>query len=145
MLGQFTACNRVHSVYERAARWILMTQDRVGEDTFPMTHELLATMLGSRRSGVTIAAATLQKAGGLWLEFVGSLRRAYAMVLSCQDDFSGGLLPRNDRAEIKRRAWRSAPNGLRWPAWLAVAVAQGVSRSVLHPARTGTSASTPTR
>jgi CRP-like cAMP-binding protein len=63
MLGQFTACNRLHSVYERAARWILMTQDRVGEDTFPLTHDFLATMLGSRRSGVTIAAATLQKAG----------------------------------------------------------------------------------
>ncbi len=63
MLGQFTACNRLHSVYERAARWILMTQDRVDGDEFPLTHEFLATMLGSRRSGVTIAAATLQKAG----------------------------------------------------------------------------------
>jgi CRP-like cAMP-binding protein len=63
MLGQFTACNRLHSVYERAARWILMTQDRVGHDTFPLTHEFLAIMLGSRRSGVTIAAAMLQKAG----------------------------------------------------------------------------------
>jgi len=63
MLGQFTACNRLHSVYERAARWILMTQDRVGDDTFPLTHEFLATMLGSRRSGVTVAAAMLQKAG----------------------------------------------------------------------------------
>jgi CRP-like cAMP-binding protein len=63
MIGQFTACNRLHSVYERAARWILMTQDRVGEDTFPLTHEFLATMLGSRRSGVTIAAAILQRAG----------------------------------------------------------------------------------
>ena len=63
MLGQFTACNRLHSVYERAARWILMTQDRVGHDTFPLTHEFLATMLGSRRSGVTVAAAILQRAG----------------------------------------------------------------------------------
>ncbi len=63
MIGQFTACNRLHSVYERAARWILMTQDRVGVDMFPLTHEFLATMLGSRRSGVTIAAAILQRAG----------------------------------------------------------------------------------
>ncbi|MDQ2679497.1 MAG: Crp/Fnr family transcriptional regulator [Candidatus Eremiobacteraeota bacterium] len=63
MLGQFAACNRLHSVYERASRWILMTQDRVGEDQFPLTHEFLATMLGSRRSGVTIAASQLQKAG----------------------------------------------------------------------------------
>jgi CRP-like cAMP-binding protein len=63
MLGQFAACNRLHSVYERAARWILMSQDRIGRDTFPLTHEFLATMLGARRSGVTIAAAMLQKAG----------------------------------------------------------------------------------
>ncbi|MEO6913650.1 MAG: Crp/Fnr family transcriptional regulator [Candidatus Baltobacteraceae bacterium] len=63
MLGQFIGCNRLHSVYERAARWILMTQDRVDEDEFPLTHEFLATMLGSRRSGVTLAAAALQKAG----------------------------------------------------------------------------------
>ncbi len=63
MLGQFAACNRLHSVYERAARWILMTQDRVDEPKFPLTHEFLATMLGSRRSGVTLAAAALQKAG----------------------------------------------------------------------------------
>jgi CRP-like cAMP-binding protein len=63
MLGQFAACNRLHSVYERAARWILMTQDRVNDDAFPLTHEFLATMLGSRRSGVTIAAAALQNAG----------------------------------------------------------------------------------
>ena len=63
MLGQLAACNRLHSVYERCARWLLMTQDRVGSDTFPLTHEFLAIMLGSRRSGVTVAAAALQKAG----------------------------------------------------------------------------------
>lgn len=63
MLGQLAACNRLHSVYERCARWLLMTQDRVGNDTFPLTHEFLSIMLGSRRSGVTVAAAALQKAG----------------------------------------------------------------------------------
>jgi len=63
MLGQLAACNRLHSVYERCARWLLMTQDRVGNDKFPLTHEFLAIMLGSRRSGVTVAAAALQKAG----------------------------------------------------------------------------------
>jgi CRP-like cAMP-binding protein len=63
MLGQMAACNGLHSVLERCARWLLMTQDRVARDDFPMTHEFLAAMLGSRRSGVTVGAATLQGAG----------------------------------------------------------------------------------
>jgi len=63
MLGQMAACNGLHSVLERCARWLLMTQDRVDRSDFPMTHEFLAAMLGSRRSGVTVAAATLQGAG----------------------------------------------------------------------------------
>lgn len=63
MLGQLTSCNRLHTIFERTARWILVTRDRVGASTFPLTHEFLAVMLGCRRSGVTIAAATLQKAG----------------------------------------------------------------------------------
>jgi CRP-like cAMP-binding protein len=62
-LGQLTACNRLHSVYERTARWLLLTHDRVGRDDIALTHEYLAMMLGSRRSGVTIALATLQRAG----------------------------------------------------------------------------------
>ena len=60
MLGQIAACNGLHSVLERCARWLLMTQDRVNRSDFPMTHEFLAAMLGSSRSGVTVAAATLR-------------------------------------------------------------------------------------
>ena len=63
MLGQLAACNRLHSVYERCARWLLMTQDRVGTNEIGLTHEYLAMMLGTQRSGVTIAAGTLQQAG----------------------------------------------------------------------------------
>jgi CRP-like cAMP-binding protein len=63
MLGQLAACNRLHSVYERCARGLLMKRDRVGHDDIPLTHEFLAMMLGTGRSGVTIAAATLQQAG----------------------------------------------------------------------------------
>ncbi len=63
MLGQLAACNRLHSVYERCARWLLMTHDRVGHADVPLTHEYLAMMLGTGRSGVSIAAATLQQAG----------------------------------------------------------------------------------
>jgi len=63
MLGQLAACNRLHSIYERCARWLLMSHDRVDFDEIPLTHEYLAMMLGTGRSGVTIAAATLQQAG----------------------------------------------------------------------------------
>lgn len=63
LLGQLAACNRLHSVYERCARWILMTQDRVRSDKVHLTQEFLGMMLGSRRSGVTIAASTLKAAG----------------------------------------------------------------------------------
>jgi len=62
-LGQLAGCNRLHSVYERSARWLLLSHDRVGHDDILLTHEYLAMMLGSRRSGVTIALATLQRAG----------------------------------------------------------------------------------
>ncbi len=62
-LGQLTGCNRLHSVYERCARWLLLSQDRVEKDDIALTHEYLAMMLGSRRSGVTIALAALQNAG----------------------------------------------------------------------------------
>lgn len=63
MLGQLAACNRLHSVYQRCARWLLMTQDRVNSDEIRLTQEYLAIMLGTGRSGVTIAAGTLQAAG----------------------------------------------------------------------------------
>jgi CRP-like cAMP-binding protein len=63
MLGQLAACNRLHNVYERRARWLLMTRDRTGRDTIPLTHEYLAMMLGTNRSGVTIAVGALQQAG----------------------------------------------------------------------------------
>jgi hypothetical protein len=63
MLGQLAACNGRHSVYERCARWLLLTHDRVNSDTILLTHEYLSMMLGARRSGVTAAAAALQFAG----------------------------------------------------------------------------------
>jgi CRP-like cAMP-binding protein len=60
---QIAACNRLHEVNERLARWLLMTQDRVGSVDLPLTQEFLAQMLGTRRSSVTVSAGTLQKAG----------------------------------------------------------------------------------
>jgi CRP-like cAMP-binding protein len=60
---QFTACNAVHSVEQRLARWLLMAHDRVGRDEFTLTQEFVAMMLGAARPTVTIVAGTLQKAG----------------------------------------------------------------------------------
>lgn len=60
---QIAACNRLHEVDERLARWLLMTADRVGSNSVPLTQEFLGQMLGTRRSSVTVAAGILQKAG----------------------------------------------------------------------------------
>ena len=61
--AQVAACNRLHGVDERLARWLLMSQDRVESDNVQLTQEFLAHMLGTRRSSVTVAASILQKAG----------------------------------------------------------------------------------
>jgi CRP-like cAMP-binding protein len=61
--GQMIACNALHLLEERLSRWLLMTRDRVGSDTFPLTQEFLAQMLGVRRQTVTVTAGTLQTAG----------------------------------------------------------------------------------
>lgn len=60
---QSVACNGVHSVEERCARWLLMTHDRVGRDTFALTQEFLAEMLGVSRAAVNLVARTYQQAG----------------------------------------------------------------------------------
>ena len=62
-ISQAAACNRLHSNEERLSRWLLMSHDRVGTDTFPITHEFLGQMLGSRRATVTLSAGLLQSAG----------------------------------------------------------------------------------
>jgi CRP-like cAMP-binding protein len=60
---QSTACNAVHSVEQRLARWLLTAQDRIESHEFPMTQEFLAMMLGTARPTVTVVAGTLQRAG----------------------------------------------------------------------------------
>jgi CRP-like cAMP-binding protein len=62
-VAQIAACNRLHEIEQRLARWLLMCQDRVLSDSLPVTHEFLAQMLGTGRPSVSLAAGILQKAG----------------------------------------------------------------------------------
>ncbi|HYC01882.1 MAG TPA: Crp/Fnr family transcriptional regulator [Azospirillaceae bacterium] len=62
---QTAACNARHNLVERLARWLLMLHDRISGDDIPITHEMIATLLGVRRSGITVAVSTLEKADAI--------------------------------------------------------------------------------
>ena len=62
-MAQGMVCNRVHSIAQRCARWLLLTHDRVDSDQFPLTQQFLAHMLGVRRASVGTVTSKLQKAG----------------------------------------------------------------------------------
>jgi CRP-like cAMP-binding protein len=86
LIGQSSACNRVHLMTERCARWLLHCHDRVGAvtgtDSFALTHRFLSQMLGVRRASVTEALGALQRRGGI--------------------RYSMGLVTISDRAELER-------------------------------------------
>jgi CRP-like cAMP-binding protein len=63
VIMQSTACNATHTIEQRCARWLLTAHDRVGGDSFPLTQEFLAMMLGAARPTVSIVAGTQQRAG----------------------------------------------------------------------------------
>jgi CRP-like cAMP-binding protein len=74
-MAQTAACNRHHSVEQQLCRWLLLTLDRLPSNELTMTQELVASMLGVRREGITEAAGKLQRAGLI------SYRRGHISVL----------------------------------------------------------------
>ncbi|MDI6748016.1 MAG: Crp/Fnr family transcriptional regulator, partial [Rhodocyclaceae bacterium] len=74
-ISQTAACNRHHSLEQQLCRWLLLTLDRLPSNDLVMTQELVASMLGVRREGITVAAGNLQRAGLI------SYRRGHIAVL----------------------------------------------------------------
>lgn len=74
-MAQTAVCNRHHSLEQQLCRWLLLTVDRLSGDELIMTQELVASMLGVRREGITEAAGNLQRAGLI------SYRRGHIAVL----------------------------------------------------------------
>src|SRR5439155_11734261 len=62
-ISQNVACNRLHTLEHRCARWLLEVRERVQSDSFPLTQEFIAQMLGVRRAGVSVIAAQLKQKG----------------------------------------------------------------------------------
>lgn len=85
MVAQTAACNSLHTIEQRLARWILLTHDRVGSARIGLTQDFISSMLGVRRSSVSLAANGLQSRGAMiygrgWLEV---LDRTALEQLSC--------------------------------------------------------------
>ncbi|WP_414515160.1 Crp/Fnr family transcriptional regulator [Nostoc sp. PCC 9305] len=78
-LAQGAACNRLHTLEERLARWLLTVSERLESEDFPLTHEFISQMLGVRRSGVTVAASTLSRAGMI------AYQRGHISILNRED------------------------------------------------------------
>lgn len=97
-VGQVAACNRLHEIEQRLARWLLMCQDRVDSSTLRLTHEFLAQMLGTGRPSVSLAIGILEQNG--MIENVRGtitiINRKQLEEASCEcyrviQDFNGGL------------------------------------------------------
>ena len=85
-VAQTAACNRVHRIEKRLARWLLIAQDRVDSGTIRITHDFLATMLGTDRPSVTLTAGILQEAGLLEAKrgVIHVLNRKELEALACE-------------------------------------------------------------
>jgi CRP-like cAMP-binding protein len=84
MIARAVACNALHSVQQRACRWLLTTHDRVDSDEFLLTQEFLGQMLGVTRASVNEVARELQDAGAI--------------------DYSRGRITILDRGQLESRA-----------------------------------------
>lgn len=86
-LSHTAACNNLHSISERCARWLLMSGDRIGHDTLPITHDCLARLLGVRRASVTEALGSLQKHGMIHYQrgHIRILQRDQLEQAACED------------------------------------------------------------
>ncbi|HZW53260.1 MAG TPA: Crp/Fnr family transcriptional regulator [Candidatus Elarobacter sp.] len=86
---QSEMCNLRHTIVERLARWLLVARERLGRDDFPVTHEFLATILGTRRAGVSEAAAVLQDRGAIVYQrgnvAIGGLEQLAAASCECYE------------------------------------------------------------
>lgn len=87
--AQTAACNRLHRIEERLARWLLTCHDRMDSDLLRLTHDFLGQMLGAPRTTVTLAARLLHQAGLI--------------------DYSRGLVTILDRAELEKTACECYP------------------------------------
>jgi CRP-like cAMP-binding protein len=85
-MSQTAACNRHHSLEQRLCRWLLLTEDRSASSDLTMTQELIASMLGVRREGITEAAGNLQRAGLILNRrgHIAVLQRAGLEARSCE-------------------------------------------------------------
>jgi CRP-like cAMP-binding protein len=68
LIAQTAACNRLHEIEQRLARWLLVSHDRVSSESIPVTHDFLSRILGAGRPSVTLAAGILQRAG--WISYL---------------------------------------------------------------------------
>ncbi|MBE9050000.1 Crp/Fnr family transcriptional regulator [Nostocales cyanobacterium LEGE 11386] len=105
-VSQGAACNRLHTLEQRLARWLLTVSDRMESDDFPLTQEFIAQMLGVRRSGVTVAANSLSQKGIIYYNRGNiSIQNRYALeATSCEcyqvlkDEFDRLLGKGSDRS-----------------------------------------------
>lgn len=122
-IAQTAACNRHHSLDQRLCRWLLLSLDRMQGNDIGVTQELIASMLGVRREGVTAAAQTLQKLGLIHcsrghidvLDRPGLEQRAcecYAVVRREYERLLPGEGARRDTANAHARIARPGPAGM---------------------------------